>query len=446
MKRRTFLGGSAAAAALAACKDEGDTAAAVASVDHVIVIMMENRSFDHFLGALALEGMAVDGLTGDETNPDLDGVEQPVFHLDEACQLDPPHGWGDSHGQFNEGANDGFVREHQDRVGSEQGPWVMGYYTREDLPAHYALADGFCVPDRFFCSVMSSTWPNRFYGHTGSSKGVKNNDLPEGGNGIYDQQSIYETLIDAGLGWRYFYTDAPYIGLLHDHWDPARIDMIEEFFTRVEDGDLPEFTWIDPGFGWNDDHPPHHVRAGQMFLALVIEAIARSPLWEKCLILITYDEHGGFFDHVPPPTTEDDYAAEGFDQMGFRVPALVIGPWVKQGVESTVFDNTSVLKYCCDRFGLTPWTKRIEAANSLGLCLDEQRMADYDPLPPPTIPTFNAPGLDELPDDCLYRSDGTGQVELEAWLAENMPENWRRDLTDVKAFFDAKAREYGLLR
>ncbi len=444
MKRRTFLGGSAAAATIAACKDGSDTGAP-ASVDHVIVIMMENRSFDHYLGSLQMEGMPVDGLSGDEVNPDLSGQDQPVFHLDETCQADPPHGWSSSHQQFNEGANDGFVEQHESRVGSTQGSWVMGYYTREDLPTHYALADGFCVPDRFFCSVMSSTWPNRFYGHSGTSLGVKSNKLPDGGNGIYDQKTIYQALEEEGLGWRYFYVDMPFIGLLHDHWDGDRIDEIEEFFWRVEAGDLPEFTWIDPGFGWNDDHPPHHIAAGQMFLALVVEAIARSPLWERCLIVITYDEHGGFFDHVPPPKVEDDHADEGFDQLGFRVPALVVGPWVKQGVESTVFDNTSVLAYCCERFGLEPWTQRIASAKSLGLCLDTERMEANEPLAPPVIPSFSAPEFQDLPEECLYRSDGTGQPELEAWLAENMPQNWRRDLTGVKAFLDAKAREYGLL-
>jgi phospholipase C len=446
MKRRTFLGGTAAAAALASCKDGGDTADLTeAGIDHVIVIMMENRSFDHFLGALAMEGMPVEGLTGDESNPDSSGVDHPVFHLDEACQLDPPHGWGDSHNQFNGGLNDGFVLEHEDRVGMTQGPWVMGYYTREDLPAHYALADDFCVPDQFFCSVMSSTWPNRFYGHTGSSKGIRHNDLPDDGNGIYDQKSIYQALAEVGLDWHYYYTDVPFIGLLHNHWDSERIDFIEDFFRDVEAGKLPEFTWIDPGFTWNDDHPPHHVGAGQMFLALAIEALARSPIWERCLIVITYDEHGGFFDHVPPPLVDDDYADTGFDQLGFRVPALVVGPWVKQGVVSEVFDNTSVLKYICDRFGIEPWTKRIADANSIGLCLDEDRMASNEPLSPPTIPAFSAPGMEELPEECLYRSERGGQPELEAWVDKNMPETARYDLADAKAFFDAKAREYGLL-
>ena len=112
---------------------------------------------------------------------------------------------------------------------------------------------------------------------------------------------------------------------------------------------------------------------------------------------------------------------------------------------SEVFDNTSVLKYICDRFGIEPWTKRIADANSIGLCLDEDRMASNEPLSPPTIPAFSAPGMEELPEECLYRSERGGQPELEAWVDKNMPETARYDLADAKAFFDAKAREYGLL-
>jgi phospholipase C len=450
IKRRTILKGGAAglaAAALPGCKDggSGDSGLREAGIDHVIVLMMENRSFDHYLGALKLEeGRDCAGLDGSESNPDAEGVQHSVFHLAEECQEDPPHGWSSSHSQFNEGANDGFVLEHEERT-VDQAPWVMGYYNRDDLPIHYALADSYCLPDQFFCSVMGPTWPNRLYGHSGSSDGEKGNDTSAA---PFEMRTVYQALVEAGLDWRYYYTDVPFLGLFADHWDETRIGFVEEFLDACERGDLPEFTWVDPGFAYNDDHPPHHVGLGQMFVGLVVEALARSPLWERCLLVITYDEHGGFHDHVPPPKTQDDRAEQGFDQLGFRVPALVVGPWVKTGTVSTVFDNTSVLKYVCERFGLEPWTARIAAANSLGECLDAERMDARVPLDPPMLPVFDVPE-ESIGEDCNYdfRRDGyvSGQPDLELFVRQTRPETDRSaEIPEIHARLLAKAREWGL--
>ena len=216
-------------------------------------------------------------------------------------------------------------------------------------------------------------------------------------------------------------------------------------------GDLPAFTWIDPGFTYNDDHPPHHVVLGQLYLALVVESLARSPLWERCLLVITYDEHGGFHDHVPPPTLGDERAAEGFDQLGFRVPALVVGPWVRQGVDSTTYENTSVLKYVCERWGVEPWNERLRATNSLAGCLDEARMASGVALPPPELPVFAAPEVDTLPPECRTRIgavplDDHPQPELAAWVGANAPHLDRSG--EVAATHDrlvALARKLGLV-
>lgn len=452
--RRAVLRGGAAGLALASlpgCSDKTDTASAAelkeAGIDHVVVLMMENRSFDHYLGALSLEeGRSdVDGLTGEEVNHDAEGVPYSPEHLTADCQVDPPHGWSSSHAQFNDGANDGFVSTHDSSevVASGETGWSMGYYTRDDLPAHYTLADHFCVPDRFFCSVMSSTWPNRLYGHTASSKGVIGNDLPLEG---YDQRSIYQALREVGEDWRYFYTDVPFFGLLKDHWDEDRVGLIEDFFAAAEDGELPAFTWVDPGFSYNDDHPPHHIKLGQLFIALVYEALVSSPQWERTLLVITYDEHGGFYDHVPPPTVEDDYADLGFDQLGFRIPALLVGPWVKQTTDSTVYDHASVLKYVCDRFGIAPWNTRIATANSIASCLDTERMDAYEPISPPTIPAFDAPAFETLPSECMY-GDVHGQTELADWVRRNMPHTDRRDqLDDLHRALLTRARERGLLK
>jgi len=455
--RRAVLGGTAGliSTGLPGCvtseggADDLDTALSEAGIDHVIVVMMENRSFDHYLGALAMEGRAIDGLTGGESNPDRDGAPVPVYHLDVHCQEDPPHGWSSSHDQFNEGRNDGFYKEHADRVGEALGQEALGYYTREELPIHYALADAFGVPERYFCSVMSSTWPNRLYGQAGTSDGQTNNDFPETASGAFEFKTVYQALEEAGLDWAYYYTDVPFIGLFNDHWDDDRVGFVEDFLADAEAGNLPEFTWVDPGFLYNDDHPPHHPGLGQMFLALVYEALARSPIWDRCLLVISYDEHGGFYDHVPPPKVEDDHAADGFDQLGFRVPSLVIGPWVRQGVSHQVFDHASVLRYVCDRFGLEPWTTRIATANSIGEMLDGSRMALNDPLEAVVLPAFEVPD-EELTDDCFYGSvlsnPPSGQPELEAFVLGTRPETMRRDMTAVHRHLVSLAERYGLLK
>lgn len=443
-----------AVASLPGCgtKDTTDTAAAAVLsegvIDHVVVVMMENRSFDHFLGALTLvEGRTeVDGLTGEEVNADAAGELYFPEPLAEHCQIDPPHSWSSSHRQFNEGSNDSFVTEHEKTSagGAGQAGWAMGYYVREDLPTHYALADHYCVPDRYFCSVMSSTWPNRLYAQTGTSLGVQGNDLPSGG---YTQPTVYSQLEDAGLEWRYFYTDAPFIGLISGAWDEDRVGLLEDFFEAAEKDELPPFTWVDPGFSLNDDHPPHHVLLGQLFLATIYEALAQSPAWERTLLVITYDEHGGFFDHVPPPRTEDDYAKDGFDQLGFRVPTVIVGPWVKQGVDPTVYDHTSVLKYVCERFGIEPWNARIAAASSLAACLDVDRMASGIPLEPTTIPPFDAPDVSDLGPECQYGDIVSAQPELAAWLKQHRPEADRSaQFEDIHQMILAQARKLGLIR
>lgn len=453
MKRRTVLGGGAAglvASALPGCsKDEpGDSAAALAGIDHVIVVMMENRSFDHYLGSLkVVEGRDIEGLTGDESNPDPDGNPVTVFHLEENCQEDPPHGWGSSHDQFADGTNQGFCQEHWDRVGPEQGAWAMGYYTRDQLPIHYALADHFCVPDHYFCSVMGPTWPNRLYGQSASSDGEQGNNIDAA---PFPQKTIFEAIAEGGLEWRYYYTDVPFVGLYEDHWQTDHIGVVEDFLADAAAGDLPAFTWIDPGFGFNDDHPPHHPGLGQMFLALIYEAVARSPAWDRTLLLITYDEHGGFHDHVPPPTTADERASKGFDQLGFRVPALVCGPWVKQGTVSTVFDNTSILRLVCELFDLPLWNERLEGIASLEDCLDRDRMDRNEPLEPAVLPTFEVPES-EITDDCQYEglrsAYSTGQPELEAFVLANMPEAHRgHEAEAIQARLLAQAREWGLVR
>lgn len=391
-------GALAGAAGVQACKtDEGDTSGdrVPATIDTIIVVMMENRSFDHMLGGLTLaEGRTdVDGLTAAMSNPDAEGNAVSPYPNEVGCLDDPPHSWEAGHAQYNDGANDGFVLRYG-------GPGVMQYQTRTDVPITWALADEYAVCDRYFCSVMSSTWPNRFYAHCGTSAGMPGNDWPT--EGSYPLPNVWAHLAEAGVSAQYYYSDLPFLMLVRDAWNATQSRYIEDFVRDAEAGTLPSVVWIEPGFAFNDDHPPHHVALGQELLAVIYKALSRSPQWNNCLLLITYDEHGGFYDHVPPPQCDDDYVTEGFGQLGFRVPSLVIGPYVKQGAVSTQFDHTSWLKFVCERHGIEPWTKRIAAANSLSAVLDTERMAARDPRPPITLPVFDFDD-DSLGDECTYQ-------------------------------------------
>ena len=221
LSRREALKAAAAAAATGCAgrdvgggKDQDDTGTLPpGQIDHVIVVMMENRSFDHWLGGRALfEGMsAEDGPT--EAMFNLNTLGDPVApHTSTApCVADPPHGWDSSHRQFNDGANDGFCTEYAAQAGGT-GDGVMAVMERSTIPLTYALADRFCVMDRHFCSVLGPTWPNRLYAHMASSQGVRGNYLP-GPAEPFSDRTIWHALNEMGIDWHYYYGDVPFIGL-----------------------------------------------------------------------------------------------------------------------------------------------------------------------------------------------------------------------------------------
>jgi phospholipase C len=369
-----------------ACSAAADATAAelLAGIDAIVVLCMENRSFDHYLGALRLvEGRTdLDGLTGRETNPDRDGNPVGVHLLEDFTPADPPHGWGACHDQWNDGANDGFVIAH---AGANQAD-VMGYHVREQLPVLYALADAGAICQRWFCSVLGPTWPNRFYLHCGTSRGQRSN-LPELG-----LTSIWNRFADARIdALNYFHDVAWATGGLGRLSGLARI---ERFFEDAAAGNLPAFSIIDPAFvgsNANDDHPDHDIRLGQALIGSVVAALGASPQWNRTLFVLTYDEHGGFYDHVPPPAPADGAEPrEEFRRFGFRVPSVVVGPTVRQGCAiDTVFEHASVLSTATLRYGLEPLNARVTAANDLSSCIDPRRLDD--PAPPPVVPTVEIP-------------------------------------------------------
>jgi phospholipase C len=377
-------------------------------IDAVVVLMMENRSFDHYLGALRSDAtypdrMTVDGLRGTESNLDGSGRAISVFRTSNRTPKDPPHGWDASHAQWNAGKNDGFVKAHAS-AGSEQGE-VMGFHDRTGIPFYYALADRFTVCDRWFASVMGPTWPNRFYLHAGTSLGVKSNKPNWDARAV----TVWDRMRDLGLaaknytaGLVTFYMGG-YPGRFLAGKNPGA--NLLEFFNDAKRGTLPPFSIIDPDFLTNDDHPSHDINLGQALMSSIVQAIAKSPQWSRTLLVITYDEHGGFFDHVAPPTVADDRAE--FQQLGFRVPTLVIGPTVYSGrVCHTTYDHTSVLATLRTRYGIADMSKRMAAAADLGDCIDPAKIGK--PSPPPV-------GLPRVPvrlSTALRLSGETSQPEL----------------------------------
>jgi phospholipase C len=350
----------------------------LAGIETIVVLCMENRSFDHCLGALRLvEGRTdIDGLTGVEANLDRDGNAVAVHRLDDPTPADPPHNWGACHRQWNNGANDGFVQAH---AGVHQTD-VMGYYVREQMPVTYALADAGAICHRWFSACLGPTWPNRFYLHAATSGGEKGN-VPMIGLG----PTIWDRLADAGLDGINYFHDVPWA--LGGFGRFSGFANIERFFDDAAAGALPPLAFIDPAFvggNANDDHPSHDIRLGQALIASVVAALGASPQWNRCLFVLTYDEHGGFFEHVPPPGLSAEPYAD-FATLGFRVPSLVIGPHVRRSCAiDTVLEHSSVAATVCRRFGLPPLNARAELAGDLSSCIDPQRLDS--PLPPPQLP------------------------------------------------------------
>jgi phospholipase C len=360
-------------------------------IEHVVVLMLENRSFDHMLGYLKLEaGLPVEGLEPSMSNKH-DGKTYKVHHLKKtklAGNQDPGHGGSDVKEQLSNG-NGGFVSNYAKHNASDPKRGTpMGYYNGTDLPVYDHLAREYAVCDHWFCSVPGATWPNRLYAACGQAAGSKDNKSPP----FYAVPSFVRELDKAKVKWRWYAHE--YIATLRLTDDRYRFKLgtdIFRYFDRrtaiggksfvenAAEGRLPPVCWIDPNFvdvnvgpgESNDDHPPADLKAGQALVLKLYTAITSSPQWSKTLLVIVYDEHGGFYDHVQPPAAKDD--RPGFRTYGPRVPAIVVSPWIKRGtVASDVYDHASIIKtillrFCWGADGSIPnMGARVTNANHLG--------------------------------------------------------------------------------
>ncbi|MEO6628856.1 MAG: alkaline phosphatase family protein [Aquihabitans sp.] len=390
--------GPTAPASLAPGRPILDMRATESPIDHIVVLMMENRSFDHWLGWLATDESWLEaGRSRYGRRFNLDGMQQQQFasptgpvstaHLLDYLEggnpwrgcghPDPGHGWDAGRAQ----RDGGFLAP-----GSRNDPFALGYYRGEDLPFTSALAKRFTVCDRSHASVLGPTYPNREYLHGAQSGGEKTNRLPfaEGG---FTWPTIWDRLATAGVSHGYYYTDLPVTAL----WGQKLLSFskpIDDFFARCADGTLPQVSFVDPGFltgSRTDNHPHGDVRAGEAFQRDVFAAFARSPHWQHGLFVLTYDEWGGFFDHVRPPILADDRSsgidADNFSQAGFRVPTILASPYARAGsVDHDRYDHTSILRFIEWRFlgapaqgvgGRTKWwlTARDRNARNIGASL-----------------------------------------------------------------------------
>ncbi|HSV04926.1 MAG TPA: alkaline phosphatase family protein [Candidatus Binatus sp.] len=350
-------------------------------IDHIVVLMQENRSFDHYFGQLHDQGQPrvrpprANSSNPDPTNPGGPGIGR--FHKTTYCEsADLDHSWSGTHKEYDGGLMDGFTAQNVDST-DPTGSRTMGFYDRTDLPFYYALFSAFATSDRYFCSVLSQTFPNRFFLLAGTSFGHIANDFPTG-NPVNDfaQPTIFNELDAAGVSWKIYFSQIPFadeFSYVRNHVPPMTFP-VQDFMNDAQNGTLPSVSFIDPIFlaqatVENDEHPPSNIQVGQNFVAGIINALFMSPQWGSSALFLTWDEHGGFWDHVPPPAAclPDDIPPMlgsgdepgAFDRYGIRVPVVVVSPFARQRyVSHRVYDHTSILRFIETRFDLPALTRR----------------------------------------------------------------------------------------
>jgi phospholipase C len=400
-------------------------------IEHVVVLMLENHSFDNFFGLLGRgDGftLGADGRPAN-ANPYQNGKIQRAFRMPTTCQLPgtPSNEWVTSYTAYDNGKNDGFVRARA-VYGSatDVGGVAMGYWTGDDLPFTYSLAKQFPIGDRWFCSLLGQTLPNRRYLIAGTSGGMTDDSgdslllLPvPAPNG-----TIFNLLDNHGISWENYVGSYPsgatpelYLGndLIPEALHHKSLD---DFVSDAANGALPSFSFLDPDYDTQSQENPQNIVVGEALLAQVVHALGSSPLWKKTVLLVMYDEHGGYYDHVPPPPAipPDDIPAvvqpgegvyEGFARYGFRVPSVVVSAYAKPDyVSHVLYDHTSVLAFVERKWNLPALSYRDANANDLTDFLDLTALAAGRPTFA-TLPALAAPGDTSARLACSAAGPGT---------------------------------------
>ncbi|MBV9315104.1 MAG: hypothetical protein JO100_15555 [Pseudonocardia sp.] len=415
------------------------TAPGLSAVDHIVVLMLENRSFDHMLGFLYNDsdnrsplGHPYDGLTGTESCPNDAGEQITVYKITPETPdayltpgADPGEGFAATNAQLfgtetppraAAATNQGFVTnyakailanraKHWHVVPGTTAEMIMGCYAPEALPVLSALARSYAVCDQWFCSVPTMTMPNRAFACAATSQGHLDDHTK-----IFTTPSIFGLLNRQGIDWKiYGYTNPPLTRM--DFPDTAEASdahfgLFTDFQRDTANGTLPGYAFLEPSWNstGNSQHPNYNVAAGEQLLLDTYRALRQGLQWSKTLLIITYDEHGGCYDHVAPPTgviPPDDSVGEfGFDftRLGLRVPTVLVSPLIEAGTvfrvppDSTPLDHTSILATIEHRFRLDPLTARDAAAPNIATVLTRQTPRTDDPLA-----TVRAPESPQLP-------------------------------------------------
>jgi len=414
----------------------------LSSVQHVVVLMLENRSFDHMLGFLytssgnvSPSGQPYDGLTGTESNPDSTGQPVTVFGIQPGAQnayympgADPGEGYMATNDQLfgsidapassTPPAMQGFITDFAYTLGwqSNDSGWtilpgttandIMGCFTPEALPVLSALAEGYAVCDQWFSSLPTETMPNRAFALAATSQGHMDDKTR-----TFTSPSIFGLLGAHGVSWGIYGYDAePLTKSTFTDVSGApggTIGQFADFTAAAAAGSLPGFCFLEPDWSstGNSQHPAYDVALGEQLMHDVYEAVRNGPGWPQTLLVITYDEHGGCFDHVPPPSgavPPDNSAGEfGFDftRFGVRVPTVLISPLIAPGTVYRVpagsmpLDHTSTLKTVQQLWGLPALTARDAAAPGFGDVLTLSVPRTDDVLAGVAIPVATAPNL-----------------------------------------------------
>ncbi len=369
----------------------------IPEIEHVIVLMMENHSFDNYFGMLRRG----DGFKLSEAgspvnyNPGPGGEYVTSFHLPSTCQENarPSQSWVDSHVQFDGGLMDGFV-------GSASGPVAMGYWDGSDLPFYYSLGKTFPLCDRYFSSVLGPTYPNRRFLVSGTAFGLIDDRFPSSSDPIPPAGTIFSLLSQFGITWKNYYSTLPTAALYLKEFSSspsikAATVKVSQYFDDARRGTLPSVSFVDPDFFTGSEEDPQDIKKGEAFASEVIRAAMEGPKWPKTLLVWCYDEHGGYFDHVPPPSVvPPDFLPpsvplgvspyDGYTRCGMRVPCVIVSPFAKRNyVSHIVHDHTSILKLIETKWNLPSLTFRDANASNLLDSLDFTQPGQF--LDPPLL-------------------------------------------------------------
>ncbi len=433
---------------------------AIDKIEHVVVLILENHSFDQMLGSMSA---VYDGKEGRDWLDGIDPAHQrsnddiggPPIAQEQTTErqmtLDPHHEVQHVATQLQNN-NGGFVRDFVEAFpdtppSHDERRYVMGYYPLDFLPGLHQLARNFTVCDHWFSSLPGPTWPNRFFALSGTCLGHV--DMPNDGTHNADlagyfqqtQDTIFDRLNEKQISWKVYFHDLPQSWTMKQLRAPhnaAQYYYMRRFYedARGHPDDFPQFSLIEPdyfGYLQNDDHPPHDIMRAQKLIADVYSALRRNEaLWRSTLLVVFYDEHGGFYDHVVPPKADppDGHVATipykdgprefNFDQLGLRVPAILASPWVKAGVEHTQFDHTSLLRFVTDKWNLRELDSvRVRNAQSIAVALTEEAERTDTPRGITLSPDQLKPAAPDLEDKAVEK-ETEHQVALKR-LAEFLP-------------------------